>query len=332
MGKNRLALLGVALAVAVPFASTASEWRVERGQSALDGQSISATTRIVNPYNLSAFEVRLTCLQDSGDVQMTVEAFTEQRGLLHRDMIHVDVFTGPIGRVKRNGQPVQPLNDLFQTLPTSTSMIQLRSFNQLFDKFLSFNKQQMDEGTIQINRARSIAEMLPMALEATNSIGTSELVVEPSPQAMQVLNACGAQTPSYTYAEYQEIFSRNVELERAQNRERHRQLEEARQRAQGQREVSNTQTMQARYVDAIRTSIRQNWKRPSSVATGQTCDLNIRSLPGGQVVSVSVADHCDFNASERRTLEAAVLRAQPLPYVGFESVAQRNMVIRFTAE
>ncbi|HRO28373.1 MAG TPA: protein TolA, partial [Luteimonas sp.] len=68
------------------------------------------------------------------------------------------------------------------------------------------------------------------------------------------------------------------------------------------------------------------------VPIGQRCRIVIRQIPGGEVVSAEVDPSCPYDAQGRRSVEAAVLKAQPLPYVGFESVFQRNLTLNFQAQ
>jgi len=88
----------------------------------------------------------------------------------------------------------------------------------------------------------------------------------------------------------------------------------------------------ARYAAAIQEAILRNWTRPETVSLGQRCRLTIRQIPGGQVIDVQVAPSCPYDDLGRRSVEAAVLKAQPLPYAGFESVFQRTLTLNFEAQ
>ena len=87
----------------------------------------------------------------------------------------------------------------------------------------------------------------------------------------------------------------------------------------------------ARYSAALTAAITQNWTRPDSVPIGQRCVINIRQIPGGQVISAKVDPSCPYDELGRRSIEAAVLKAQPLPYAGFETVFNRNLRLNFEA-
>ena len=88
----------------------------------------------------------------------------------------------------------------------------------------------------------------------------------------------------------------------------------------------------AKYRAALQSAIVQNWSRPDSVSLGQRCKIVIRQLPGGQVVDAKVDPSCPYDEAGRRSVEAAVLKAQPLPYAGFESVFQRTLILNFEAQ
>lgn len=88
----------------------------------------------------------------------------------------------------------------------------------------------------------------------------------------------------------------------------------------------------ASYVAAIQAAILRQWTRPESVRIGQQCQVLIRQIPGGEVVSVQVAPDCPYDELGRRSVEAAVLKASPLPYAGYEDVFVRDPVFTFRAE
>ena len=88
----------------------------------------------------------------------------------------------------------------------------------------------------------------------------------------------------------------------------------------------------ARYAAALQAAIVAKWTRPDSIPAGAVCRLVIRQLPGGEVMNVEVSSPCAYDEAGRRSIEAAVLKAQPLPYRGFEAVFQRNLTLNFRAE
>jgi colicin import membrane protein len=86
------------------------------------------------------------------------------------------------------------------------------------------------------------------------------------------------------------------------------------------------------YTKALTDAIRSNWTQPDNVSALQVCKIVIRQIPGGEVVDAQVDPSCPYDEQGRRSVEAAVLKAQPLPYRGFESVFSRTLTINFRAE
>ncbi len=84
-----------------------------------------------------------------------------------------------------------------------------------------------------------------------------------------------------------------------------------------------------RYSLAIQAAVTQNWRRPDATRPGVSCVLRILQIPGGEVIQVSVSTPCNADDPTRRSIEAAVLKAQPLPYTGYESVFQREIRFNF---
>ncbi|HWU70627.1 MAG TPA: cell envelope integrity protein TolA, partial [Pseudoxanthomonas sp.] len=74
------------------------------------------------------------------------------------------------------------------------------------------------------------------------------------------------------------------------------------------------------------------WTRPESVPLGTRCRVIIRQLPGGNVMSAEVQPGCPMDQAGQDSLERAVLKAQPLPYRGFETVFNRQLNFNFVAQ
>jgi colicin import membrane protein len=88
----------------------------------------------------------------------------------------------------------------------------------------------------------------------------------------------------------------------------------------------------ARYAAAIQEAILRNWTRPETVPLGQRCRIVIRQIPGGDVIDAQVDPSCPYDELGRRSVEAAVLKAEPLPYAGFERVFSRTLTLNFQAQ
>jgi colicin import membrane protein len=122
-----------------------------------------------------------------------------------------------------------------------------------------------------------------------------------------------------------------IERQRREN-ERLRAEAEAARQAELDAESNRLQAMQAdakaAYVYAIQQRIQNRWVAPPTATAGIECIVNIRQLPGGEVVSVSIG-RCNGDAAVRRSIETAVYRASPLPNPPDPSVFDRNIVLEF---
>lgn len=87
----------------------------------------------------------------------------------------------------------------------------------------------------------------------------------------------------------------------------------------------------AAYFDAIADAIRRNWVRPNEIPPTQVCRIVIRQSVGGIVLDAQADPSCPYDEQGRRSVEAAVMKAQPLPYAGFESAFQRKFTLEFRA-
>jgi colicin import membrane protein len=85
------------------------------------------------------------------------------------------------------------------------------------------------------------------------------------------------------------------------------------------------------YGEAIMRRITESWVRPASVSADDVCPIRVLQKPGGLVMAAEVLPECPYDEAGRRSAERAILVAQPLPYVGFESVFSRTLVLRFRA-
>jgi TonB family protein len=82
------------------------------------------------------------------------------------------------------------------------------------------------------------------------------------------------------------------------------------------------------YALAIQTAVTKNWLLPDGLPKA-ICRVNVVQLPGGMVESATADPSCPYDDQGRRSVVNAVLRTQNLPYKGFESVFQRNIVLKF---
>jgi len=80
----------------------------------------------------------------------------------------------------------------------------------------------------------------------------------------------------------------------------------------------------AEYVALIAQKVERNWVRPPSAKAGLECELSVTQIPGGQVTDVRIGN-CPADDAVRRSIEAAVLRASPLPMPANQALFDRNL-------
>ena len=88
-------------------------------------------------------------------------------------------------------------------------------------------------------------------------------------------------------------------------------------------------TLGQEYYLAIQVQVTNNWLRPPTARAGLRCKLRIVQIPGGEVISATIAGSCNADEATRRSLVAAVERAGSLPYRGFEEVFEREIDFNF---
>jgi len=88
-------------------------------------------------------------------------------------------------------------------------------------------------------------------------------------------------------------------------------------------------SLRAQWISAMLAKIDNEWIRPDSIRPGSICPIRIRMLAGGEVVSAQIQPACPYDEAAKRSVEAAVLKASPLPWAGYESVVVRDFVVRF---
>ncbi len=89
-------------------------------------------------------------------------------------------------------------------------------------------------------------------------------------------------------------------------------------------------TLGDQYVLDITEIVTRNWLRPPTAESGLRCRLRIRQIPGGDVVGAEiVSSACNADQATQRSIVAAVNRASPLPYRGYEKVFEKEIEFVF---
>ncbi|MGD2167834.1 MAG: cell envelope integrity protein TolA [Gammaproteobacteria bacterium] len=129
-------------------------------------------------------------------------------------------------------------------------------------------------------------------------------------------------------------------LAEERRREEERREQEARERAlmeaELQRQLAAEEELMAarrsgefdRYLRQIQVAIEQAWIPPASARDGLECTVNVTQIPSGDVIGVSIGT-CNGDDAVRRSIEAAVLRASPLPTPSIPALFNRNLEVVF---
>jgi len=145
-------------------------------------------------------------------------------------------------------------------------------------------------------------------------------------------------------AEAEKKRKADAEKKRKAAVEQKRKAEEARKKAEAEREMrerlaveqenlraqrdSAMQRMIDEYGLYIKEKVQRNWIRPSGNTAGLSCVVNVRLIPGGEVVDVKIVRGCG-NAAFDRSVEAAVFKASPLPVPSDPEVMEKFRSITF---
>lgn len=142
----------------------------------------------------------------------------------------------------------------------------------------------------------------------------------------------------------EEEARRRAEEEARRKAEAERKRREAEEAARRQREAELRQQLeaeeqrfaaiqsgkQAEWVSAIQSKVMRNWSPPPNLADKFYCEFDVRQIPGGEVVSVNSV-RCD-NDVLRRSAEAAIWKASPLPPPPDPSLFDQYVTVKFQPE
>ncbi len=127
----------------------------------------------------------------------------------------------------------------------------------------------------------------------------------------------------------------DIERQRAENERLHREAEAAARQAEIDAEDRRLAAIRSgateAYMFAIQQKVVRNWVPPASARPGLECDVRVRQLQSGEVVSVNIV-RCNGDAAVQRSIEAAVFKASPLPQPSDPSIFERNLMLVFKPE
>ncbi len=84
------------------------------------------------------------------------------------------------------------------------------------------------------------------------------------------------------------------------------------------------------YLLQIQNQIARNWNQPLSAQPGLECVINVVQLPTGDVFEAKVDPRrCNGDDAVKRSIEAAVQKASPLPKPPSQAMYERNLIVTF---
>ena len=123
-----------------------------------------------------------------------------------------------------------------------------------------------------------------------------------------------------------------IERQRLENERLRKEAEDATRQQELQNEAERVAAVGANalaaYIFAIQQKVERNWVRPANAEVGLECIVNVRQLPGGEVVDVSIG-RCNGDQTVKRSIESAVYKASPLPMPRDPSVFERSLTLIF---
>ena len=127
----------------------------------------------------------------------------------------------------------------------------------------------------------------------------------------------------------------DIQRQREENERLRRELE-AEQRAaeledEERRFAARNSAEMAAYQFAIAQKVRRSWAVPASAGPETRCSVRVTQLPGGEVVGVNIIS-CNGDEAVRRSVEAAIRRASPLPEPSDPDLFDRNLTLNLTLE
>lgn len=127
----------------------------------------------------------------------------------------------------------------------------------------------------------------------------------------------------------------DIERQRAENERLRREAEAAARQAEIAAEDRRLAAMRSgateAYMFAIQQKVVRSWVPPASARPGLECDVRVRQLQSGEVVSVNIV-RCNGDAAVQRSIEAAVFKASPLPQPSDPAIFERNLMLVFKPE
>jgi colicin import membrane protein len=97
----------------------------------------------------------------------------------------------------------------------------------------------------------------------------------------------------------------------------------------GQSDADKLNKLMTLYQLAVISSVERQWNKPVSANKNLLCHVKVRQIPGGGVIDATISSPCNANSIVKKSIIAAIKKADPLPYKGFEKVFSRTATFIF---
>lgn len=141
-------------------------------------------------------------------------------------------------------------------------------------------------------------------------------------------------------AEQEKAERERVARENAERQRRERELAERNRReaelaaqlaVEDRREAVRGSALANQYKAQIEAKIMRAWRKPPSALPGLVCEVRVTQVQGGAVAGVQIG-RCNGDEAVRQSVEAAVLRASPLPAPPDPALFERELIVTFRPE
>jgi colicin import membrane protein len=90
-------------------------------------------------------------------------------------------------------------------------------------------------------------------------------------------------------------------------------------------------TLRNKYYAMIKNKIQRNWRQPVNAGSKPECEVKVKQGPGGIILDVTFGS-CPGTREYRLSVEAAVLKSDPLPRPEDPELFQTDITLRFKPE
>ena len=182
-------------------------------------------------------------------------------------------------------------------------------------------KREQEEKAAQDLKEREDAEKLEAEKKAAAKAAADKAAVEKAAADKKALEKKRAEDAAAAkkVAEEKARQARQAELRRAL---------EAEERGNAARNSDEAMRWHAQ----ITARIQRAWIKPPSAQPGISCIVSVTQVPGGEVTAVRVNSCSIDDAALRESVEAAVLRASPLPPPPDPALFERNLELTFAPQ